>query len=120
MLLTSNFWVAPLSGTIIDVLSGVATTSEWIFFVLSCVLTTLGAVMSTANQQSAFKYGQASILTTLQQVPTQLAPAFIYLLVFGLSPPQWYSLPLLFAGTALMFASFYLLAARKVEVSEKK
>ena len=120
MLLTSNFWVAPLSGTIIDVLSGVATTSEWIFFVLSCVLTTLGAILSTANQQSAFKYGQASILTTLQQVPTQLAPAFIYLLVFGLSPPQWYSLPLLFAGTALMFASFYLLAARKVEVSEKK
>jgi ABC-type tungstate transport system substrate-binding protein len=83
-------------------------------------LTTLGAVFSTASQQSAFKYGQASRLTTLQQVPTQLAPAFIYLLVFRLSPLQWYSLPLLFAGTALMFISFYLLAGRKVEVSEEK
>jgi hypothetical protein len=120
MLLLSNFWVAPLSGTIIDVFAGVATTSEWVFFVLSCVLTSVGAIFSTASQQSAFKYGRASTLTTLQQVPTQLAPAFIYLMVFELSPQLWYSLPLLFAGTALMFVSFYLLAGRKVEVSEKK
>jgi hypothetical protein len=120
MLLMSNFWVAPLSGTILDVFSGVATAGEWVFFVLSCVLTTFGTVIATANQQAAFKYGQASTLTTLQQVPTQLAPAIVYLLVFELSPPLWYSLPLLFVGTVLMFVSFYLLAGRKVAISGKK
>lgn len=116
----SNFWVFPLSATIFYVFQGIATLNQWIFFILSCVLLPLANIIVIVNQQTAFKYGQASTLNTLQQFPTQLTPAFIYLLVFELIPPSEYSLPLLFLGTALVLTSSFLLMRRKVEVSKIK
>jgi drug/metabolite transporter (DMT)-like permease len=116
----TNFWVFPLSATIFYVFQGIATLNQWVFFVLSCVLLPLANIIVIVNQQTAFKYGQASTLNTLQQFPTQLTPAFIYLLVFELIPPSEFSLPLLFLGTALVLASSFLLMRRKVEVSEIK
>lgn len=120
MLVMINFWIAPLSGTILKVLQGTATSSEWMFFTLACILTPLGNVFAVANQQTAYKYGQASTLNTLQQLPTQVTPAFIYLFVFGLTPPFVYSLPLLFLGIALVLMSSYLLAIRKVQIDKIK
>jgi hypothetical protein len=116
----TNFWIFPLSATIFYVFQGVATLNQWIFFILACVLLPLANIIAIANQQTAFKYGQASTLNTLQQFPTQLTPAFIYLLVFQLVPPSEYSLPLLFLGTALVLISSFLLMRRKVEISKIK
>jgi hypothetical protein len=116
----TNFWVFPLSATIFYVFQGTATINQWIFFALACVFLPLANIIVIANQQTAFKYGQASTLNTLQQLPTQLTPAFIYLLVFQLVPPSVFSLPILFLGTALVLASSFLLMRRKVEISRIK
>jgi uncharacterized membrane protein YadS len=76
--------------------------------------------MTIANQQTAYRYGQASNLNTIQQFPTQLVPVFIYLFVFQMTPPSIYSLPLLVMGTALVLISSFLLARRKEEISKIK
>ncbi|WXG46749.1 MAG: DMT family transporter [Candidatus Atabeyarchaeum deiterrae] len=120
MYVLTNFWVAPLSATIFTVLQGIATVNEWIFFILSCVILPTANLMTIANQQTAYRYGQASNLNTIQQFPTQLVPVFVYLFVFQMTPPSIYSLPLLVMGTALVLISSFLLARRKEEISKIK
>jgi len=120
MFAQQNFWIAPLSGTIFDAFQGTATTNELIFFIMSSVILSASAIIAVATQQTAYKYGQASTLNTLQQFPTQMAPPFVYLLVFQSTPPFDYSLPLLLLGTALVLISSFLLARRKEEISKIK
>jgi hypothetical protein len=120
MFAQENFWIAPLSGTIFDAFTGTATTNELIFFILSSVILSVSAILAVATQQTAYKYGQASTLNTLQQFPTQIAPPFVYLLVFQLIPPFGYSLLLLLLGTALVLISSFLLARRREEISKIK
>nr|MDO8099113.1 hypothetical protein [Candidatus Njordarchaeota archaeon] len=120
MFAQQNFWIAPLSGTIYDAFMGTATTNELVFFVLSSVILSASAIIAVGTQQTAYKYGQASTLNTLQQFPTQIAPPFVYLLVFQLTPPFDYSLPLLLLGTALVLISSFLLARRREEISKIK
>jgi drug/metabolite transporter (DMT)-like permease len=115
-----NFWIAPLSGTIFDAFTGTATTNELVFFIISSVILSASAILAVATQQIAYKYGQASTLGTLQQFPTQIAPPFVYLLVFQLTPPFNYSIPFLLIGIALVLASSFLLARRKEEISKIK
>nr|MDO8099114.1 hypothetical protein [Candidatus Njordarchaeota archaeon] len=117
MFLLTNFWVAPLSGTILKVFGGTASSYEWTYFIASCILLPGANLIAIANQQTAYKYGQASTLNTLQQIPTQVSPPFVYLLIFGMTPPYYYSMPFLLFGIALVLASTYLLAGRKVEIS---
>jgi len=120
MFAQQNFWIAPLSGTIFDAFTGTATVNELIFFIMSSVILSVSAILAVATQQTAYKYGQASTLNTLQQFPTQIAPPFVYLLVFQLTPPFSYSLPLLLLGTALVLISSFLLARRREEISKIK
>jgi hypothetical protein len=118
MFLLTNFWVAPLSGTILKVFQGTANSYEWIYFIASCILLPLANLIALANQQTAYKYGRASTLNTLQQIPTQVSPPFIYLLIFAMTPHFYYSIPFLLLGTVLVLASTYLLAGRKVEIAK--
>jgi len=120
MFATQNFWMAPLSKTIFGVFLGTATPGEWTFFILSAVILSLSAIIAIVTQQTAYKYGQASTLNTLQQFPTQMVPPFLYLFVFMATPPFFYSLPLLVVGTSLVLVSSFLLAKRKVEISKIK
>nr|MDO8133417.1 hypothetical protein [Candidatus Njordarchaeum guaymaensis] len=118
MFLLTNFWVAPLSGTILKVFQGTANSYEWLYFIASCILLPGANLIAIANQQTAYKYGQASILNTLQQIPTQVSPPFVYLLIFAMTPPYNYSIPFLLLGIALVLTSTYLLAGRKVAISK--
>jgi hypothetical protein len=120
MFAQQNFWIAPLSGTIYDAFVGTATTNELIFFVVSAVVLVMASLIAIVTQQTAYKYGQACTLNTLQQFPTQMSPPVVYLLVFQQTPPNAYSLPLLVLGTALVLVASYLLARRKVEISKIK
>ena len=120
MFAEENFWIAPLSGTVFDAFSGAATTNELIFFVVSAVFLVAASLIAVATQQTAYKYGQASILNTLQQFPTQMSTPVIYLFVFGQSPQFYYQLPLLLIGTSLVIIASFLLARRKVEINKIK
>jgi drug/metabolite transporter (DMT)-like permease len=120
MFAQQNFWIAPLSGTIYDAFVGTATTNELIFFVVSAVVLVMASLIAIVTQQTAYKYGQACTLNTLQQFPTQMSPPVVYLLVFQQKPPNAYSLLLLVLGIVLVLVASYLLARRKVEISKIK
>ncbi|WXG43715.1 MAG: hypothetical protein WED04_06700 [Promethearchaeati archaeon SRVP18_Atabeyarchaeia-1] len=121
MFAQENFWIAPLSGTVFGAFTGNATSNELIFFVVSSVFLVVAALIAVATQQTAYKYGQASTLNTLQQFPTQISPPIVFLFVLAQTPRFYYSLPLfLLIGTPLVIVSSYLLARRKVEISNIK
>jgi hypothetical protein len=109
----SNFWTSPLVGTI-DILGGVAFSSDkLLLFVTACVFLVLANILGTGLQQTALKYGRASMLITVQQIPTEIAPVFYYFSVFLLWPQSAISIPFLIASIALAFASMCLLAGRQ-------
>jgi uncharacterized membrane protein len=68
----------------------------------------------------AFRIGQASNLVPIQQVPIQIAPIFVYLLVFLLIPPSIFSILSLVIGIILILISSFLLGKRQEQLEEIK
>ncbi|HMF33585.1 MAG TPA: hypothetical protein VKK79_19335 [Candidatus Lokiarchaeia archaeon] len=115
----SNFWTSPLTVTI-DILVGVNFSwGKLIIFVVACCFLVLSNIFGTATLQMAYKYGNASLLVPIQQIPTQIAPIFYYFSVFLLWPPNpLMSIPLLFVGIGLILVSTFMLASRQVALDE--
>jgi uncharacterized membrane protein YhaH (DUF805 family) len=120
MFVATNFWIGPLTGTIFKVLQSIATSAEWILFIMACVLLPSVNLVAIAMQQRAYKYGDACVLNTIAQFPQQITPVFIFLFVFEELPPSEFSVPLLLVGAAFIIASSFMLMRRKVEISKIK
>ena len=116
----SNFWIAPLMGTIERVFGGIAMPMEVILFVIACVFLILTNLFGLGFLQTAFKYGQASNLVSIQQIPTQIAPILYFFYVFQAIPKHPHSTPFLIIGIALILVATYLLAQRQVKLEEIK
>ncbi len=116
----SNFWIAPLMGTIDRVLGGLGEPLEIILFVIACVFLIMTNIFGLTMLQTAFKYGQASNLVSIQQIPTQIAPIFYFFSVFQATPLHDYSTPLLIIAIALILVSTFFLARRQVQLEEIK
>lgn len=117
----SNFWIFPLMATIVHVLSFTFVLVELVMFVLAALVLVLTNVFGISTIQDSFRVGQASLMVPIQQIPIQVAPAFVYLAVFMLSPPFGsYSLLLLGLGIGLILVSSFLLAKRQVQIQAIK
>ncbi|HMF31494.1 MAG TPA: hypothetical protein VKK79_08775 [Candidatus Lokiarchaeia archaeon] len=117
----SNFWTSPLMGTI-DILGGVGFSwGKLALFVTACMFLVLSNIFGTGSQQTALKYGQASLLITIQQIPTEVAPIFYYFSVFNLWPvhPE-ISIPFLVLSIAFSLIAMFLLSKRQVMLEEIK
>lgn len=121
LLAVSNFWIFPLMATIFHVFTFIFILAELVMFILAAVILVLTNMLSILTIQNSFKFGQASLLVPIQQIPIQAAPAFVYLAVFMLAPPFGYvSLLLLGLGITSIIASSFLLAKRQVQIQAIK
>ncbi|UCH05666.1 MAG: hypothetical protein JSW05_05740, partial [Candidatus Thorarchaeota archaeon] len=84
----SNYWIAPMLGTIVHVLEGSFVLPELVLFSIACMTLVLTNVFGIGTIQDAFKTGQANLLVPIQQVPIQITPGLVYLFVFLLMPPS--------------------------------
>jgi len=116
MFALSNFWVFPLVATIAHVFSFTFVLPELIIFVLASAVLILTNIFGISQIQSAFKFGQASLLVPIQQIPVQVTPALVYLLVFLLVPPTVFSLLFLIVAILLIIISSFLLAKRQAQM----
>jgi hypothetical protein len=114
----SNFWVGPLIGVLISILSGKAAILELILLILAISILTLTNIFGTSSIQKAFREGQASNLIPIQQVPIQIAPVFYYLAVFLLPIPNILSLLFLIVGITLVVISSFLLGRRQAQIEK--
>lgn len=114
----ANFWVFPLMATIVRVFEMVAVFGEVAIFIFASILLTLTNVYGIKYIQDSFKVGRASILIPIQQIPIQVTPAIIYLVVFLLIPPGNVELFLFIFAIFLIIGSSFLLAKRQAQLEE--
>lgn len=116
----SNFWVSPLMAVMTHVLSGNFELLELVIFIISAIILILTNTLGIITITHAFRVGQASNLVPIQQVPIQITPIFIYLLVFLLIPPNIFSILYLIIGVVLILISSFLLGKRQEKLEEIK
>lgn len=110
----SNYWISPLMATLIHVFAGSFILAELGLFSVASIILILTNIFGIAKIQDAFKTGQANLTIPIQQVPIQITPGFVYLLVF-LLPPKTMISPVLFTvGIILIIIGSYLLAKRQL------
>lgn len=120
MFALSNLWVFPLIGVIANVLEGTFVFEELILFVVSSILLILENIFGVWAIQQAFKFGQASNLIPIQQLPIQIAPLFIYYSVFLLIALSIFSIFYSVIGVTFIIISSFLLSGKQAQLEAIK
>ncbi|TXT64315.1 MAG: membrane protein of unknown function [Promethearchaeota archaeon] len=82
-----NFLMAFFTAAISKVTSG-SVELIWIFMmIIGGVLAFLSLAISIARMQVGFRYNDAHLAIPVREIPTQFDPAFLYVIVFALTPP---------------------------------
>ncbi|MHA1341352.1 MAG: hypothetical protein ACTSRZ_15545 [Promethearchaeota archaeon] len=110
----SNFWVAPLLNTIGILTGNSKSIIEIIFFIISCIILIYVNISGIALIQDGFKYGQASNLIPIQQIPVQITPITVYFGVFLLATEIMNTIYILI-GVLLVIISGFLVGRRIAE-----
>lgn len=108
----SNLWILPMLISFGPVFQGQAQATERVIFVLACLTLILSNLLGIRLTQEAYRFAPANKAQPLQQIPTQVAPILIFLLVFerSLSPLAAWMVP---AGVGLILAGGFLLGRRR-------
>ena len=112
-------WMSILMTVISHFYSGIDVKGEMIYFIIAVVMIPLITLVSLIKSQQAFKYGQASYLIPIQQVPFQIIPIFIYFLVFLLIPKNYLSIVYMIIGISLILISSILLVKRQTQMQQE-
>jgi MFS family permease len=113
-----NFVTAFSTAAMIPFFSGNITLFWGITMVIAGVISTAALVISIAKMQNSFKYTDARLAIPIREVPVQIGPAFIFISVFALFPPNAYSLPFLYIAIVLIIISSFLLGKRQAELEK--
>ncbi len=116
----TNYWIAILMSTIVHVLAGTFVLLELVLFAISAVILVLDNIFALGTLQSAFLSGQANLIIPIQQVPIQITPGFVFLLMFFLPAPSVLSLVFFFTGVGMIVMSSFLLGKRPVALESIK
>lgn len=116
----SNYWIAILMATIVHVFDGTFVLLELILFAVSAAILVLDNIFALSTLQTAFLSGQANLIIPIQQVPIQIVPGLVFLLIFFLPVPSMLSLALFFGGVGLIVASSFILGKRQVVLESIK
>jgi hypothetical protein len=116
----SNYWIAILMATIVHVFDGTFVLLELVLFAISAAILVLDNIFALGTLQSAFLSGQANLIIPIQQVPIQIIPGFVFLLIFFLPVPSAISLVFFFGGVGMIVMSSFLLGRRQVALDSIK
>jgi hypothetical protein len=109
----SNFWVGPFMGAVLRLFRGELRLEVWAMFAFGSAALVLTNLFGIAELQRAFRVSRAAMAVPLQNLPTQVAPALVYLLVFRLSPPSRAALWQFALGACLILASSFLIGGKQ-------
>lgn len=112
----SNFWISPLTAIIAIVLAGRGNSTQSVLFVIACLVLVGANLLAFSHIQVAFKFGQASNIIPVQQIPVQTTPVLIYFFVFSLTPAKTISGVFIVTGALLIILAGFLLGRRQSEI----
>lgn len=113
-----NFVISFTTAAMIPFFSGNITWFWGITLIVAGVISILTPILSISKMQNSFKYTDARLSIPIREVPVQIGPAFVFISVFALLPPNAYSLPFLYIAIALIIISSFLLGKRQAELEE--
>jgi hypothetical protein len=108
----SNFWVGPFTGTVLRLFQGRFSLPLAAMFAFTSAVLVLTNLFGIAELQRAFRVSRASVAVPVEMLPTQVAPAVVYLVVFRLEAPSSSALLLFVLGAVLIVVSSFLLSRR--------
>jgi len=113
----SNFWIFPLMATITQIFLLNVLLDELIIFIIASIILILTNIFGIAKIQEAFKFGQASNLIPIQQIPVQISSPSYYILIYA-KLPNIQSLFLIWAGVILVIISSFILGKRQAKLEK--
>lgn len=113
-----NFVISFTTAAMIPFFSGNITIFWGITLVVAGVISILTPILSIAKMQNSFKHTDARLSIPIREVPVQIGPAFVFISVFALIPPNIYSLPFLYIAIVLIIISSFLLGKRQAELEK--
>ncbi|MFX1586655.1 MAG: hypothetical protein ACFFC1_00755 [Promethearchaeota archaeon] len=116
----SNFWIGPLMGVISHVFSGEFSIGELILFIISSIMLVAVNVIAISKMAAALRYGDASKLVPIQNLPSQSTPSIVYFIVFLLPPPTVLSVIFFIVAIVLIITSSFILGKRQAQMDEIK
>ncbi|MFX1493642.1 MAG: hypothetical protein ACFFBZ_05120 [Promethearchaeota archaeon] len=116
----SNFWIGPLMGAITHVFSGEFSIGEFFLFIISSIMLVVVNVIAISKMAAALRYGDASKLVPIQNLPSQSTPSIVYFLVFLLPPPTVLSAIFFIVAIVLIITSSFILGKRQAQMDEIK
>jgi hypothetical protein len=116
----SNFWTGILMGVITQVFSGLFMIGELLLFIISAIVLVVVNLLGVTKMAAALRYGDASKLVPIQNLPTQTTPSIVYFLVFLLLPPNVLSVPFFIIAISLIIISSFILAKRQAQLDKIK
>ena len=111
-----NSWMQPFTISMINVFGGKGDSLDFIIFIISTILVAPTSFAGIAFVQEAFKYGDASKIVPIQQIPIQITPIFLYFSVFLKSPPKIFSPYYILSGILLIIISGFILGKRQAAI----
>jgi drug/metabolite transporter (DMT)-like permease len=116
----SNFWVNLLMGIINHIFSGIFSAEELVLFICAAILIVLSNFVAIYTVQRMFKYGDASKMVPIHQIPLQITPVIVYFLIFMLIPPTVFSFYFLIGGAILITIATFIFANRQAKLESIK
>lgn len=111
-----NSWMQPFIISMSNVFGGNGDTLDLLIFISSTILVAPTSFAGIIFVQEAFKYGDASKIVPIQQIPIQITPIFLYFAVFLKSPPSILSPYYLLFGILLIIISGFILGKRQAAI----
>ncbi len=111
-----NSWMQPFTISMINVFGGKGDSLDFIIFIISTILVAPTSFAGIAFVQEAFKYGDASKIVPIQQIPIQITPIFLYFSVFLTDPPKIFSPYFILGGIVLIIISGFILGKRQAAI----
>jgi len=114
----SNYWISPLLGVIAHIFSGSFILLELFLFLISSAILIVVNIFGVTKMAESFRYGKASNLVPMQNVPVQLTPSILYFLVFNLTPPTIFSVIFFMIAVILIIFTSFILGKRQAQIEE--
>jgi len=109
----ANAWMQPLIFLIREFINGNFTALNIILFIVSILIVSVVNIVGIGHFQDAFKYGEASKVYPIGQIPQQIAPIILFYGIFLKNSPQTYSIYLLLTGIMLILVAGFLLGRKQ-------
>jgi hypothetical protein len=109
----ANAWMQPLMVLINEFINKNFTALNIILLIVSVLIVSVINILGIGHLQDAFKYGDASLVYPIGQIPQQIAPIIIFYGIYLKNSPKVYSLYFLLIGIILIVIAGFLLGRRQ-------